>query len=73
MLLRAPGEPGEDMPDTLFLLELVPDDKPGRCWRCCGGMGGTWGSLTCKLSAGSDCCAIEGGVSEPLEGAVPWL
>jgi hypothetical protein len=29
--------------------------------------------LTCKLRAGSDWWAMDGGVKEPLEGAVPWL
>lgn len=64
------GDPGPDMPDTLYRLPLEPGGRTGRdecrlCWPLA--------SLTCVLRAGSDCCASDGGVTEPLEGAVPWL
>lgn len=64
------GDPGPDMPETLYLLPGDPEgrlgrDEPAWCWPV--------DSLSCVLKAGSDSCASDGGVTEPLEGAVPWL
>lgn len=70
-LLDRPGEPSPDIPETLFLLELGAEGK--------GGLGEGWLCIvltslsSCVFSAGSDCCAIDGGVTEPVEAFVPWL
>lgn len=68
-------EPNVDMPATLFLLKLDGDSgKECRllrflcCWDC-----ELLDSLSCMFRAGSDCWAKDGGVTEPLEGAVPLL
>lgn len=68
------GEPTPDMPGTLLelcllvLLPLAGSEGRDRAWA-------TWSalSLSWRLSAGSDWWAIDGGVTEPLDGAVPWL
>jgi hypothetical protein len=63
------------MPETLYRLELllglIRAGLDCVFWRC-----GLWESLlrlSCRLRAGSDCCAMEGGVTEPLDKAVPLL
>jgi hypothetical protein len=65
------GAPKPDMPETLYRLVLVTGARGGRLWLL-----DCWDeleSLSCICRAGSDCCAIDGGVREPVEGAVPWL
>ena len=76
MLAFAPGlgEPRPDIPETLcvlYLLTLLP--LAGSGGRCGSGVVCSLEFLSCKLSAGSDWCPKDGGVTEPLDGAVPWL
>lgn len=65
------GDPRPVIPETLWRLLLG--------YVCKVGCVLVWLSLlarfsfNCKFRAGSDSCAIDGGVTEPLVGVVPWL
>jgi hypothetical protein len=64
------GDPRPDMPETLYRLEFPLGTIMGRVGACAADWPDPLLSLTWRLSAGSDCWATEGGVDEPLDGAV---